>query len=84
MGLKILMRQLIEEFYLSTINIKKMSEIEYLQFKGIRKVHQLNKRFNLSIAEMIEFLQEYSNIKQREKTIRIVDINNNQKVAQIN
>lgn len=61
-----------------------MSEIEYLQFKGIRKVHQLNKRFNLSIAEMIEFLQEYSNIKQREKTVRIVDINNNQKVAQIN
>lgn len=61
-----------------------MSEIEYLQLKGIHKVHQLNKRFNLSIAEMIEFLQEYSNIKQREKTIRIVDINNNAKVAQIN
>lgn len=61
-----------------------MSEIEFLQLKGIHKVHQLNKRFNLSIAEMIEFLQEYASIKQREKTVRVVDISNNTKVAQVN
>ena len=61
-----------------------MSEIEFLQLKGIRKAYQLNKRYNFSVAEMIEFLQEYSKIKLWEKTNRIVEINNNQKVAQVN
>lgn len=60
-----------------------MSEIEFLQLKGIRKAHQMNKRFNLSVAEMIEFLQEYSKIKLWEKNSRIVDINTQAKV-QIN
>ena len=61
-----------------------MSEIEFLQLKGIRKVHQLNKRFNLSVAEMIEFLQEYSKIKLVEKTTRVVHLNNTQKIVQAN
>jgi hypothetical protein len=61
-----------------------MSEIEFLQLKGINKVHQLNKRFNLSIAEMIEFLQEYAIIKQEEKTTRVVSFSNSNKVYQVN
>jgi len=33
---------------------------EFLIKKGFRKVHQPNKRYNLSIAELIEFLNEYA------------------------
>jgi hypothetical protein len=33
---------------------------EFLIKKGFRKVHQPNKRYNLSIAELIEFLDEYA------------------------
>jgi len=60
-----------------------MSEIEFLQLKGIPKVHQPNKRYNLSIAEMIEFLQEYSKIKLWEKNTRFVEMNNNEKMVRV-
>jgi hypothetical protein len=32
----------------------------FLQRKGIKKVHQLNKRYNLTIGELIEFLNEFA------------------------
>ena len=52
-----------------------MSEVEFLHLKGIRKTHQLNKRFNLTIGEMIDFLREYSDIRvkqQEENTERLL------------
>ena len=33
---------------------------EFLSKKGFRKVHQLNQRYNLTIGELIEFLNEYA------------------------
>jgi hypothetical protein len=33
---------------------------EFLLRKGIRKVHQPNKRYNLTIAELVEFLNEFA------------------------
>lgn len=33
---------------------------EFLSNKGFRKVHQLNQRYNLTIGELIEFLNEYA------------------------
>jgi len=35
---------------------------EFLLRKGISKVHQPLKRYNLSIAELIDFLNEYADI----------------------
>ena len=35
---------------------------EFLLRKGISKVHQPYKRYNLSIAELIDFLNEYADI----------------------
>jgi hypothetical protein len=37
-----------------------MNAYEFLLKKGVRKVHQPNKHYNLSVAELIEFLEEYS------------------------
>lgn len=34
---------------------------EFLQRKGFRKVYQASKRYNLTIGEMVEFLDEYAN-----------------------
>lgn len=34
---------------------------EFLQSKGFKKVYQPSKRYNLTIREMVEFLDEYSN-----------------------
>jgi len=61
-----------------------MSEIEFLQFKGIHNTHQLNKRYNLTIAEMIEFLREYSKIKLNQHTegIPMDKFDNRQKIIQ--
>lgn len=39
---------------------------EFLLRKGIRKVHQPNKRYNLTISELIDFLNEYAEISTRE------------------
>ncbi|MBS0000295.1 MAG: hypothetical protein KFF73_15040 [Cyclobacteriaceae bacterium] len=33
---------------------------EFLSKKGFRKVHQINKRYNLTIGELVEFLNEYA------------------------
>jgi hypothetical protein len=33
---------------------------EFLQKKGFRKVHQIHKRYNLTIGELVEFLNEYA------------------------
>ena len=33
---------------------------EFLLRKGIQKVHQPNKRYNLTIAELVEFLNEFA------------------------
>jgi hypothetical protein len=37
-----------------------MNAYEFLLKKGVRKVHQPNKYYNFSLAELIEFLEEYS------------------------
>lgn len=33
---------------------------EFLLRKGIRKIHQPNKRYNLTISELVEFLNEFA------------------------
>jgi len=45
-----------------------MKAQEYLLEKGIRKVHQPKKRYNLSIEELIMFLEEFAT---REKEIHM-------------
>ena len=40
-----------------------MTPYEYLQLKGIKKIHQPWKRYNFSIEELISFLTEYSSRK---------------------
>ena len=35
---------------------------EFLLRKGISKVHQPNKRYNVAVAELLEFLEEYAEI----------------------
>lgn len=37
-----------------------MTPYEYLQQKGIKKLHQPWKRYNFSIEELVTFLNEYS------------------------
>jgi hypothetical protein len=37
-----------------------MNAFEFLLKKGVKKVHQPNKYYNISVAELIEFLEEYS------------------------
>lgn len=39
---------------------------EFLLRKGISKVHQPNKRYNLTVAELLEFLNEYAEISGQE------------------
>jgi len=41
-----------------------MNAYEFLLKKGIRKVHQPNKQYNFSVAELIEFLEEFSREKK--------------------
>ncbi len=33
---------------------------EFLQRKGFKKVYQPSKRYNITISELVEFLDEYS------------------------
>jgi hypothetical protein len=40
-----------------------MTPYEYLQLKGIKKIHQPWKRYNFSIEELVSFLTEYSSRK---------------------
>jgi hypothetical protein len=40
-----------------------MNAYEYLQRKGVRKVHQPQKKYNLSVGELIQFLEEFARVK---------------------
>ena len=40
-----------------------MTPYDYLQQKGIKKIHQPWMRYNFSIEELVSFLTEYSNRK---------------------
>ena len=40
-----------------------MTPYEYLQKKGVKKIHQPWKRYNLSVEELVGFLNEYSKWK---------------------
>jgi len=40
-----------------------MNAYEYLQKKGVRKVHQPQKKYNLSVGELIQFLEEFARVK---------------------
>ena len=51
-----------------------MDAKEYLLKKGIKKVHQPNKRFNLSIEELVTFLDEFVD-QQKEKSIDQFEMN---------
>jgi len=42
------------------------SAYEFLERKGITKVYQPSRRYNLSIAELVDFLDEYANKSMRE------------------
>ncbi len=41
-----------------------MNAYEFLLKKGVKKVHQPNKYYNISVAELIEFLDEYSKMRK--------------------
>jgi len=45
-----------------------MKAYEFLLEKGINKVHQPNKRYNLTVQELITFLEEYA---QKNKTFSL-------------
>ena len=58
-----------------------MTPYEYLQQKGIRKIHQPGKRYNFSIEEIVAFLNEYSaskNLNITEVYNRLSNHNKNQ------
>jgi hypothetical protein len=43
---------------------------EFLERKGITKVYQPSRRYNLSIAELVEFLDEYATKSLKEFLVR--------------
>ena len=45
-----------------------MNAYEYLIKKGVKKVHQPKKKYNLSVAELIEFLEEFAREKKETLT----------------
>jgi len=49
-----------------------MKAYEFLLEKGINKVHQPNKRYNLTVQELILFLEEFA---QREKAMPVNPFN---------
>ena len=49
-----------------------MNAYEFLLKKGVKKVHQPNKYYNLSVAELIQFLEEYSR-ERKIATIRSIN-----------
>lgn len=58
-----------------------MTPYEYLQQKGIKKIHQPWKRYNFSIEELVSFLTEYSsrkNISLKELYDGLSNIDNEQ------
>ena len=54
-----------------------MTPYEYLQRKGIKKIHQPWKRYNFSIEELVSFLTEYSSRKYISLTEVYDGISNN-------
>ena len=47
---------------------------EFLLRKGIRKIHQPHKRYNLTITELVEFLNEFAeSVLNSESTSEILD-----------
>jgi len=42
------------------ISLRRETAYEFLLRKGLSKVHQPQKRYNLSIAELIDFLNEFA------------------------
>ena len=61
-----------------------MSEVEFLQLRGISRTHQLNKRYNLTVREMIELLRDYTNIQINQKRDDLIEnkIDSSQKKIQ--
>jgi hypothetical protein len=51
-----------------------MKAYEYLLAKGIRNIHQPKKFYNLTIAEMIEFLEDFAQ-KEKESVIKLLELN---------
>jgi hypothetical protein len=50
-----------------------MKAQEYLLKKGIKYIHQPKKFYNLTIAEMIEFLEDFAQ-KEKESVIKLIFI----------
>jgi hypothetical protein len=50
-----------------------MNAQEYLLKKGIRHIHNPKKFYNLTIAEMIEFLEDFAQ-KEKESIIKIMEL----------
>jgi hypothetical protein len=50
-----------------------MKAQEYLLNKGIRYIHQPKKFYNLTIAEMIEFLEDFAK-SEKESIIRLMEL----------
>ena len=50
-----------------------MKAQEYLLTKGIRYIHQPKKFYNLTIAEMIEFLEDFAE-KEKESIIHMLEL----------
>jgi len=46
--------------------VRSETAYEFLLRKGIQKVHQPHKRYNLTISELVEFLNEYAEISGQE------------------
>ena len=51
-----------------------MGAQEYLLKKGFKKVHQLKKRYNLSISELVSMLEEFSNQEKNHRIPETLDI----------
>jgi len=50
-----------------------MKAQEYLLKKGIRHIHQPKRFYNLTIAEMIEFLEDFAQ-KEKEAVIKLMEL----------
>ena len=50
-----------------------MKAQEYLLKKGIKYVHQPKKFYNLTVAEMIEFLEDFAQ-KEKESVIKLMEL----------
>lgn len=50
-----------------------MNAQEYLMQKGIRHIHQPRKFYNLTIAEMIEFMEDFAQ-KEKESIIKLMEL----------